>query len=131
MNIAKKFKDNASKENEKPAEVQNTSAAPSNPPIDPDDKNKNKGSKKKDEIEEKTRKSPITPEEKATAYANIKSQLNRQFGPQKKVEGEWRWINEKGNSINIDRLHYDHYHVFDKKNFKKIIKEIYVDWREK
>jgi hypothetical protein len=42
MNITKKLKDNASKENEKPAEVQNTSAAPSNPPIDPDDKNKNK-----------------------------------------------------------------------------------------
>jgi hypothetical protein len=53
MNITKKLKDNASKENEKPAEVQKTSAAPSNPPIDPDDKNKNKGSKKSETNKDK------------------------------------------------------------------------------
>jgi hypothetical protein len=77
------------------------------------------------------RKSPMTQEEKAIAYENIKSQLDRQFGPKKKIEGEWRWVNEKGNSINIDKLHYDHYHVFDKRNVHKIVDEVNIDWRKK
>ncbi|MDR3317753.1 MAG: ankyrin repeat domain-containing protein [Puniceicoccales bacterium] len=86
---------------------------------------------KNEPIKTGIRKSPVTPAEKAVAYENIKSQLNRLFGSQKKIEGKWYWVNEKGNPINIDRLHYDHYHVLDKKNIGKVIKDVYINWEVK
>jgi hypothetical protein len=77
------------------------------------------------------KKSPLTKEKKAAAYENIKSQLNKLFGQQKKIDGKKYWINENGNPINIDRLHYDHYHILDKRDVSKILKDVYIDWRLK
>jgi hypothetical protein len=86
------------------------------------------GNKDQKKEPQNNRKSPLTKEEKATAYENIKFQLDKLFGPRKKIEGEKYWINEQGNPINIDKLHYDHYHILDKRDISKILKNVFVDW---
>jgi hypothetical protein len=71
---------------------------------------------------------PKTREEQSVAFKNIKSQLDRLF-QRKTIDGKTYWINEKGNPINIDRLHYNHYHILDKRNISEIIEEVFVDWK--
>jgi hypothetical protein len=112
MNITKKLKDNASKENEKPAEVQKTSAAPSNPPIDPDDENKNKdkGPEKDPKSENLSKKEAVGTYRELKKAAQRGDNLDIHHMPNDKYMASKGVSKKDGISINVEKQRHIEIH---------------------